>query len=293
MDLRRAESPKARPRSALGPRLSARLGGIAYFLLVMVFMVPMMFVFFWMISVSFRNNLEATAYPPVFIPQQPTLDGYRYVFNNPSNPFFRYVVNSTIVALGCTLIGMLLGVPAAFSIARWKQNGLALGILLARITPGLSFLVPWFIMFRAFGLIDTHFGLILSHLIVGLPIIVWVMIGFFEDLPSELVDAALIDGSSIYGVLWRIALPLVKPGLVATAILSVIFSWNNFAFSVILAGPNTRTLPVAVFSLMSFEQFNWGPLAAAATMITVPVLAMALVMQRHIVTGLTFGAVKQ
>jgi len=107
------------------------------------------------------------------------------------------------------------------------------------------------------------------------------------------VDAGLIDGSSIYGVLWRIAIPLVKPGLVATAILSIIFSWNNFNFSVILAGPNTRTLPVAVFNLMSFEQFNWGPLAAAATMITLPVVAMALVMQRHIVSGLTFGAVKQ
>jgi multiple sugar transport system permease protein len=270
-----------------------RGGEVAYFLLIMVFMVPMMFVFFWMVSVSFRNNLEATAFPPVFIPQAPTLDGYRYVFTNPSNPFFKYVANSTIVALGCTVVGMLLGVPAAFSIARWKQNRLALGILLARITPGLSFLVPWFITFRYFGMIDTHAALIISHLVVGLPIIVWVMIGFFEDLPSELVDAALIDGSSTYGVLWRIALPLVKPGLVATAILSVIFSWNNFAFSVILAGPNTRTLPVAVFNLMSFEQFNWGPLAAAATMITLPVLAMALVMQRHIVTGLTFGAVKQ
>jgi multiple sugar transport system permease protein len=129
--------------------------------------------------------------------------------------------------------------------------------------------------------------------VVGLPIIVWVMIGFFEEVPHDLEDAALIDGCSIYGVLWRIALPLVKPGLVATAILSVIFSWNNFAFSVILAGPNTRTLPVAVFNLMSFEQFNWGPLAAAATMITLPVVAMALVMQRHIVSGLTFGAVKQ
>ncbi len=267
--------------------------GIAYFLLIMLFMLPMMFVFFWMISVSFRTNVEAIASPPIFIPRRPTLDGYRYVFNNPSNPFLQYIVNSTIVAAGCTIVGMLLGVPAAFSIARWKQNGLALGILLARITPGLSYLVPWFIMFRAFNLIDTHVALIVSHLIVGLPIIVWVMIGFFEDLPSELVDAALIDGSSIYGVLWRVALPLVQPGLVATAILSVIFSWNNFAFSVILAGPNTRTLPVAVFNLMSFEQFNWGPLAAAATIITLPVLAMALVMQRHIVTGLTFGAVKQ
>jgi len=266
---------------------------VGYSILILVMMAPMAFVFFWMVSVSFRTNVEATASPPLFYPRNPTLDGYRYVFNNPANPFFKYVFNSTIVALGCTLIGLLLGVPAAFSIARWKQNGLALGILLARITPGLSFLVPWFITFRWFGLIDTHAALIISHLIVGLPIIVWVMIGFFEDLPSELVDAGLIDGSSIYGVLWRIGLPLVKPGLVATAILSVIFSWNNFAFSVILAGPNTRTLPVAVFNLMSFEQFNWGPLAAAATMITLPVVAMALVMQRHIVSGLTFGAVKQ
>lgn len=265
---------------------------LGYAALMFILMLPMAFVFFWMVSVSFRNNLEATASPPVFIPRAPTLDGYRFVFNDPRNPFFKFVINSTIVALGCTAIGLVLGVPAAFSIARWKQNGLALGILLARITPGLSFLVPWFIMFRFFGLVDTHFALIISHLIVGLPIIVWVMIGFFEDLPSELIDAGLIDGASIYGVLWRIAIPLVKPGLVATAILSIIFSWNNFAFSVVLAGQNTRTLPVAVFSLMSFEQFNWGALAAAATMITLPVVAMALVMQRHIVSGLTFGAVK-
>jgi len=270
-----------------------RLEEVAYFLLILVFMAPVIFVFFWMISVSFRNNLEATAFPPVFVPQKPTLAGYEYVFKNPNLPFGQYILNSTVVALGCTALGMLLGVPAAFSIARWKQDKLALGILLARITPGLSFLVPWFIMFRLLGLLDTHLALIVSHLVVGLPIVVWVMIGFFEDMPRDLEDAALIDGCSIYGVLWRIALPLVKPGLVATAILSVIFSWNNFAFSVILAGPNTRTLPVAVYNLMSFEQFNWGPLAAAATVITLPVLVMALIMQRHIVTGLTFGAVKE
>jgi multiple sugar transport system permease protein len=274
-------------------KLRRRLEAVAYFLLIMLFMVPLMFVFFWMFSVSFRNNLEATAYPPIFIPQAPTLAGYQYVLNNQASPFWQYVANSTIVAAGCTIVGMLLGVPAAFSIARWKQDKLALGILLARITPGLSFLVPWFVMFKAVGLIVTHPALIIAHLVVGLPIIVWVMIGFFEDLPRDLEDAALIDGCSIYGVLWRIALPLVKPGLVATSILSVIFSWNNFAFSVILAGQHTRTLPVAVFNLMSFEQFNWGPLAAAATMITLPVLAMALVMQRHIVSGLTFGAVKE
>jgi multiple sugar transport system permease protein len=287
-------APRAMKRTGrVSPAARRRLESVAYALLVLVFMLPIFFVFFWMVSVSFRNNLEATQFPPVFFPRMPTLDGYRYVFTNPAQPFFHFLWNSTVVALGCTAVGMVLGVPAAFSIARWKQNGLALGILLARITPGLSFLVPWFIMFRLFGLLDTHLALIISHLVVGLPIIVWVMIGFFEDVPTELIDAGLIDGSSIYGVLWRIALPLVQPGLVATAILSVIFSWNNFAFSVVLAGPNTRTLPVAVFNLMSFEQFNWGSLAAAATMITLPVVVMALVMQRHIVSGLTFGAVKQ
>jgi multiple sugar transport system permease protein len=266
---------------------------LAYSLLLLVFMAPVIFVFFWMVSVSFRNNLEATAFPPIFIPQKPTMAGYDYVFKNPNLPFGQYIVNSTIVALGCTAIALLVGVPAAFSIARWKQDKLALGLLLARITPGLSFLVPWFIMFRVLGMLDTHLALIISHLVVGLPVVVWVMISFFEDIPRDLEDAALIDGCSIYGVLWRIALPLAKPGLVATAILSIIFSWNNFAFSVILAGPNTRTLPVAVYNLMSFEQFNWGPLAAAATIITLPVLVMALFMQRHIVAGLTFGAVKE
>ncbi|MCC6179966.1 MAG: carbohydrate ABC transporter permease [Chloroflexi bacterium] len=277
----------------MSPKMQHTLKEIAYFLLILIVMLPTIFVFFWMISVSFRNNLEATEYPPVFIPHMPTLDGYRYVLNNPAQPFFQFLWNSTVVAAGATILGMALGVPAAFSIARWKQNGLALGILLARITPGLSFLVPWFIMFRFLDLIDTYPALIITHLVVGLPIIVWVMIGFFEDVPSELIDAGMIDGSSTYGVLWRIALPIVKPGLVATAILSVIFSWNNFAFSVVLAGPKTRTLPVAVFNLMSFEQFNWGSLAAAATMITLPVVIMALIMQRHIVSGLTFGAVKQ
>jgi multiple sugar transport system permease protein len=274
-------------------KVKRRLEGLAYSLLLLVFMAPVIFVFFWMVSVSFRNNLEATAFPPIFIPQKPTMAGYDYVFKNPNLPFGQYIVNSTIVALGCTAIALLVGVPAAFSIARWKQDKLALGLLLARITPGLSFLVPWFIMFRVLGMLDTHLALIISHLVVGLPVVVWVMISFFEDIPRDLEDAALIDGCSIYGVLWRIALPLAKPGLVATAILSIIFSWNNFAFSVILAGPNTRTLPVAVYNLMSFEQFNWGPLAAAATIITLPVLVMALFMQRHIVAGLTFGAVKE
>jgi multiple sugar transport system permease protein len=118
------------------------------------------------------------------------------------------------------------------------------------------------------------------------------MIGFFEDVPSELREAALIDGCTDYGAFWRVAVPLVKPGIVATAILAFIFSWNNFLFSVILAGRNTRTLPIAVFNMIGYEEINWGPLAAAATLITLPVVILTLIIQRHIVAGLTFGAVK-
>src|SRR5262249_14570644 len=142
-------------------------------------------------------------------------------------------------------------------------------------------------------LVDTYGALILTHLIVGLPIIIWVMIGFFEDVPAELEDASLIDGCSYFGTFWRVALPLVKPGVVATAILSFVFSWNNFLFSVILAGRQTRTLPIAVFNMISYEEINWGTLAAAATLITLPVLLLALIVQRHIVTVLRLGAAKQ
>jgi len=112
-------------------------------------------------------------------------------------------------------------------------------------------------------------------------------------VPPDLHDAALIDGCSYYGVFWRVAVPLVRPGIMAAAILSFIFSWNNFLFSVVLAGPHTRTLPVAVFNMINYEEISWGPLAAAATMITLPVILLTLLVQRHIVTGLTFGAVKQ
>jgi multiple sugar transport system permease protein len=165
-------------------------------------------------------------------------------------------------------------------------------VLAARIIPGISYLIPWYILFRNLKMVDTYLALILTHLVVGLPIVIWVMIGFFEDIPPELREAAMIDGCTDYGAFLRVAVPLVKPGVVATGILSFIFSWNNFLFSVILAGRNTRTLPIAVFNMIGYEEINWGPLAAAATLITLPVVILTLIIQRHIVAGLTFGAVK-
>ena len=258
--------------------------------LVILVMLPTAFVFYWMITLSLKPQVEAAAFPPSFFHFTVTFKGYVEVFAK--HPFLLYTWNSLVVAAGTTLLGLIVGLPAAYSIAQWKQQKLALTILVARIIPGISYLIPWYILFRNLRMVDTYTALILTHLVVGLPITIWVMIGFFEDIPPDLREAALIDGCTDYGAFWRVAIPLVKPGVVATAILAFIFSWNNFLFSVILAGRNTRTLPIAVFNMIGYEEINWGPLAAAATLITLPVILLTLIIQRHIVTGLTFGAVK-
>ncbi len=273
------------------PRAGAVLRTAAYYALVCLAMLPTVFVFYWMVTLSLKTQVEAAGYPPHFFRFALTFKNYAEVFQK--NPFLLYIWNSLVVASGSTALGLVVGLPAAFSIARWRQQGLALTVLVARIVPGISYLIPWYILFRHLHLVDTYGALILSHLVVGLPLIIWVMIGFFEDVPRELEDAALIDGCSYYGAFWRVALPLVRPGIVAAGILSFIFSWNNFLFSVILAGRHTRTLPIAVFNMIGFEEINWGPLAAAATMITLPVIVLTLIVQRHIVSGLTFGAVKR
>ncbi|HET9001537.1 MAG TPA: carbohydrate ABC transporter permease [bacterium] len=280
--------------AALGPkkrRITDVLRTAGYYALVCLAMLPTVFVFYWMVTLSLKTQVEAAGYPPHFFRFAVTFKNYAEVFQK--NPFVLYVWNSSVVAAGSTALGLIVGLPAAFSIARWRQQGLALTVLVARIIPGISYLIPWYILFRHLHLVDTYPALILTHLVVSLPLIIWVLIGFFEDVPEELEHAALIDGCSYYSAFWRIALPLVRPGIVAAAILSFIFSWNNFLFSVILAGRHTRTLPIAVFNMISYEEISWGPLAAAATMITLPVIILTLIVQRHIVSGLTFGAVKR
>jgi multiple sugar transport system permease protein len=257
---------------------------------LVVLMAPTVFFFFWMISLSLKTEVENLAYPPVLIPRALTLANYTYVFDNTSLP--RFAINSVIVAVGSTGLSLLLGIPAAYGIARSRRYGTALLILVARMTPALSYLIPWFLLFQQLGLANTYQALILTHLIIGLPLVIWVMIGFFEGVQQELEDAALIDGCSRFGSFLRVAVPLTRPGVVVSGILAFIFSWNNFIFAVVLAGPRLQTLPVAVFSMMSFEQTNWGPLAAAALLITAPVLILTMAVQRDIVAGLAAGGMK-
>lgn len=271
--------------SIRGRPISATL----FHLLVLAVLAAYLFPFYWMVLSSLKTQIQNTVYPPLFL-FEPTLSNYRSVFAN--NPFALYLWNSAVIGVASTALGLVLGLPAAYAIARYRKQGIAICVLLARIAPGISYLVPWFIVFSRLDLIGSYAAIVLSHLTVGLPLTIWIMIGFFEDIPLELEDAALIDGASRGAIFLKVALPLVRPGIATSAILSFIQSWNTFMYSVVLADAETRTLPVAVFGFLSYGGFDWGSLTAAATVITVPVMLLSLIVQRHIVGGLAVGGVK-
>ncbi len=267
-------------------RLARR--GLFYLGLALVLAV-FVFPFFWMLLNSFKTHEKITEYPPVFL-FAPTLENFANVFAQ--GQFIRYTLNSIVVSFGAVGGGMLLGLPAAYAIARFGHRGFALGILVCRMIPGIAFLVPWFVVFRILGLLDSFAGLVLAHLVITVPLITWIMIGFFEEVPVELEEAARIDGCSRAGVFLRIALPLVRPGLVSAGILALIFAWNSFLFPLILAGVNTKTLPVLVYSFMTFDFLDLGGIYAASTLVTLPVVLMVLAVQRQFIRGLTIGGLK-
>ena len=266
------------------------LGRLGLYLSVALLVSPALLFFLWMLSLSLKNELDNTAWPPIFLPNPPTLANFLDVFEK--NDFLTYTINSVIVSFSATGLALLLGVPAAYGIAKSKAAKAAALILIARVTPGLSYLIPLFLLFQWLGLIGTLVPLVITHLVITVPIVVWIMIGFFEGLPGELEEAALVDGATIWQAFLYIAMPLARPGITVATILAFIFSWNNFIFGVVLAGRSTRTLPVAVYNVLTFEQISWGPLAAAALIVTAPVLLLTLLMQKEIVAGLTAGGVK-
>jgi len=248
------------------------------------FMVP----FLWMLLGSFKTTVDFLCYPPTWL-FQPTLDNYRQVFAD--NAFVRYLLNSLVVAAGATIVGLLLGIPAAYALARWRRTAMGIVLLAARMAPGIAFLIPLFVLFLQLHLVGSYVSLIASHLIFTLPLTVWLMVGFIEAVPVEIEQSALIDGCSVPGVLLRVVVPLTAHGIAATSILSFIASWNNFLFALVLANEQTKTLPVAVLGYIGYTPIQWGTLMAASCIITMPVLVLALCVQKYIVRGLVAGAV--
>jgi multiple sugar transport system permease protein len=265
------------------------INGILFYVGVIILIIPPIFVFAWMILTALKSGVQNIEYPPLFV-FQPTLENFKAVFQQ--HNFFQYLINSTIIAVSATIISLLVGLPAAYSIVRYNQKKLSMAILVARMTPFISYLLPWYIVFRMLGLIDTFIGMIMTHLIITLPMVIWLMIAFFENVPRELEESAFIDGCTRVETFIRITIPLSMNGIITAAIISFIFSWNQFLFSLILSGPKTRTVPVAVYNFMSYGKIDWGGIGAAATIIVLPVLVFAFIVRKKLVEGLTAGAIK-
>ena len=267
----------------------SRFEQLWFYIVVALLWIVILFPFFWMVLSSFKTNSSLLQMEPDWFGEY-TLNNYQNVFED--TQFLKNMKNSLIVSSFAVISALVIGLPAAYTIARYKMTFLAMVILIGRMIPGISLLVPWFIIFRSLGILNTYFGLVVSHLILTLPLTVWIIVAFIEDIPIELEEAALIDGCSNFRIFYSIVLPLIRTGIVTVSILGFIFSWNHFLFALVLSGADTQTLPIVVFQFMQFDEINYGGLYAAATMITLPILIIVYFVRNQFVSGLTIGSVK-
>jgi multiple sugar transport system permease protein len=275
-------------RKLLPKRLYKFLEGLLFHLMLIAVIGPFFFVFFFM----FWNSLKPDYLffePDVWI-FEPLWSNYTDVYEQ--SDLIANIINSLIISGSATFIGLMCGILSAYSIARYNLKKMSMAILLTRMVPFITALVPFWIVYKQIGLLDTHVGIILAHLVITLPIAVWIMMGFMEDIPRELEEAAWIDGASRTQAFFSIVLPLATPGMVATAILVFIFSWNNFAFALVLGGFDVSTAPVSVFKYADPEAGGSGQMMAAATLVTIPVFIIVLAIQKQLAQGLTMGGVK-
>jgi multiple sugar transport system permease protein len=205
-------------------------------------------------------------------------------------------MNSIIISVSAIVLTMLLGSMAAYGLTRFKFRGkgdLNFWILTTRMFPPVAIIIPVYMLFRNFNILDTHIALILMYVVFNLGIAIWMLEGFFSEIPIELEESAFLDGCSRFKVLWSIIYPLGKSGIVATSIFCLIFTWNEYLYAVILTGRRARTMPVTVAGAITDRGVMWGELTAVAVLVAIPILVFAALIQRHLIRGLTFGAIKQ
>ena len=251
---------------------------------------------YWMLTISFKHEVDQFALPPKWFAFSPTLEHYADAFLGRS--FGQYLVNSLIVAVGSTACALVLGTLAAYSLARFRlprqlNRKLALWILSTRMMPAIVTALPLFLIMRDLHLVNTRLSLVIVYTAFNLPFVVWMMRGFFAEIPRDLEEAAMVDGDSRLGAFRRVVLPLVTPGLAATAVFCLIVSWNEFLLALVLTQTDeAMTLPVGMAGRVTQYVIQWGAMSAAAVVAIVPILAFALAVQKYLVRGLSLGAVK-
>lgn len=273
-----------------------RWAGRAFLVFLLIFTaVPML----WMVLTSLKTQFAAMQYPPQWWPKEPTLANYVKLLD-PSNSvgeeFLRYFLNSLYVSTATTIVGVAVAIPAAYAFSRFRFPGrtfLFFSVLLRNMFPAVVFLIPLFLMMRWLGLVGTHYSLILTYLTFGLPLSIWLLKGFYDNIPIQLEQAARIDGATRFQAFFLIVMPLSSPGIIATAIFSFIGAWNEYVYAVTFLNNKDRlTLPVGIQRYFTEFATDWPGLMAATFLMSVPVVVLFLVLQKYFVRALTEGAVK-
>ena len=271
-----------------------RLWTVARVILIVLAMFITLVPVYWMVSTSLKAQVEVFTTPPTFWPENPTLDNYVNLFTR--RHLGGYILNSILIVGSAVLLSLVIGSLAGYSLARFGsrlQQNLDFWVLAPRMIPPVALVVPLFLILQQLGLINKKFGLILVYTAFNLPFVAWMMRSFFQEIPVDLEEAAMVDGAGWLRSLWDIVLPLAAPGLAATAIFSLIITYNEFFFALILTStPAAATLPVGTAALIGKTQTLYGEMAAAGLVAAVPLVIFALLVQRHLVRGLTMGAVK-
>ena len=286
-------------RSGMAPsrvkryRWRRRLAAVVTVLGVAAALVFFLAPFFWIVTTSLKGNEDFFAYPPVWIPPDPSLKHYVGLFTRSSGA--RYFSNSLVISSLSMLAALVVSLPTAYSIARWRFGGglLSTLLLVLRMLPAIALIIPVYIMYKLLGLTNSYLGLVMLYTVVYIPFAVWLLVGFLRDFPIEIEEAAMIDGCSRLGSLVRVVVPIIAPGMAVVALFAFIATWNEFLFAVVLTGIETKTMMVLVTSFTSGgTDMFYGEASASVVLGVLPAFAVAFMLQRYLVKGLALGGTK-
>lgn len=280
-------------------RLQRRLRKVAYLIGLFIAMLIICLPGLWIIISSLRPTVEIMAKPPVWIPQQLSLEAYRSMFSSVGQggiPVWDYFRNSLIISITSTAIALVIGMSGGYAFARFRfpgKSAVFLGLMLTRSVPGVALSLPLFMVYARLGIIDTHFGLILTYVALNVPFTIWLIDGFFRQVPKDLAEAAQIDGCTRWQAFWQVEFPLAGPGIASAGIFAFLTCWNEYALaSQLTRSVDSKTLPVGLLDYTSEFTIDWRGMCALAVVMIIPALALTFIIQKHLVSGLTFGAVK-
>lgn len=280
-------------------RIQKRLLKLAHFTGLFLAMAVICLPGLWIVLNSFRPTVEILAKPPVWIPNELNLDHYRAMFGGAGEggvPVWLYFRNSVIVSLTSTAIALLVGMAGGYAFARYRFKGKAalfVGLMASRAVPGVALSLPLFIIFGRTGIIDTHFALIVTYVAMNVPFTIWLIDGFFRQVPKELAEAAEIDGCTRWQAFWKVEFPVARSGIASAGIFAFLTSWNEYALASQLTRSTTsKTMPVGLLDFTSQFTLNWGGMCALAVLMIIPALVLTFLVQKHLIAGLTFGGVK-